>query len=1096
MNLTAQQSLENIRQKRNKWVEANQENGFQQGIERLLSDLYPDQAHFVYELLQNAEDARATEIHFHLEAKKLTVTHNGARTFSDKDVESITSIGNSTKRDDVNQIGKFGVGFKAVFAYTKTPQVFSGEYSFRIHDLVVPEWVSNHAATAGETRFEFPFDNQKSAEQCFEEIAKWLNGMPDTVLLFLRQVSKISWEIEGQGKGQVYRENLKGTQIIEISQQATGDETEYATQWLRFEKPLPDKPSLFVSIAYSLEQLADSYQKFDVSKPIAEQLKVTALDGQLFIYFPADKETTDLKFHLHAPFSSTVARDSIPHTKENAELLSLIAELVAESLEEIKKLNLLTIDFLEVLPNSGDSLNSFYRPLFQACLDAMGEKALVPLHGGGHAPADNLLSGPASIRNVIDNKLLPFFVGEKLRWVAGVPQKNSRPDRFLRSLGINEWSWSQLIVSVDEEFNHSKSKFTLEESLNWLQQRSDEWMQAFYALLNEALNQNLTYEERNQIAGDLRKRHLYGSELLELAKAWQVIRASENLHLIGSDVYLPKEGRLFHENITLLKMEILKGRKSARLDNAEQFIKIAGVREVDEGAEIKTTLNRFYSEKDVQIDWQTHLTHLERFTTYWQENGPTYFGSNPTTRLFKDYSIFRSRRGNRLKPQEAFIDSPIMETGISSIYEDDVILSPNYDKICGVLEFAKSTGVKDCLEIILTSTWDNPDKSKLGKGSGNETAFKDEKDYTIENVEDLLLKKQLPISRLIWRTLSNASSENLQARYRPNKSTSYKYADSQLIHFLRKYSWIPTASGNFKKPSEICREELIEGFIYDDRNGWLTAIEFEANIQAEREKSNEQSRAKQQAAQALGLNEELVTELADIAPEEQEELLQALKEKKRRKKAEESKLKDLVEGKSISPRQNFDDAFNRNGKVSPLIDQAQESSPVNNPERYKEKISEELGQRRQDEPKRQERTKSRIVNILEPKNQEVRDFFIAEYNGHCQICEQTFPRKSDGKPYFQAVYIIPHATAAWTGMSGNVLCLCAQCSAKFQHGAVGWKNNATPSEQLLALVPESDSGVKPVLTMRLIGDETVIKFSDRHLLQIQALFQTEVVTVK
>ena len=92
---------------------------------------------------------------------------------------------------------------------------------------------------------------------------------------------------------------MQDTQIIEISQQATGDETEYVTQWLRFEKPLPDKPSLFVSIAYQLEQLADSYQKFDVSKPVAEQLKVTEAAGKLFIFFPADKETTKLSFHIH-----------------------------------------------------------------------------------------------------------------------------------------------------------------------------------------------------------------------------------------------------------------------------------------------------------------------------------------------------------------------------------------------------------------------------------------------------------------------------------------------------------------------------------------------------------------------------------------------------------------------------------------------------------------------------------------------------------------------------------------------------------------------------------------------------------------------------
>src|SRR5262245_16671505 len=100
----ARQTLEEIRRKRARWVEANRENGFEEGIHRLLSDLYPDKAHFVYELLQNAEDAGATQINFQLDSEKLVATHNGSRRFNEKDVVSITSIGASTKRDQVNQI--------------------------------------------------------------------------------------------------------------------------------------------------------------------------------------------------------------------------------------------------------------------------------------------------------------------------------------------------------------------------------------------------------------------------------------------------------------------------------------------------------------------------------------------------------------------------------------------------------------------------------------------------------------------------------------------------------------------------------------------------------------------------------------------------------------------------------------------------------------------------------------------------------------------------------------------------------------------------------------------------------------------------------
>ena len=82
-------------------------------------------------LLQNAEDTTANTVRFTLSNEDIRFEHNGARFFNLKDVESITSIGVSTKRNDPTNIGKFGVGFKAVFAYTNTPEIHSGEFSIQ-----------------------------------------------------------------------------------------------------------------------------------------------------------------------------------------------------------------------------------------------------------------------------------------------------------------------------------------------------------------------------------------------------------------------------------------------------------------------------------------------------------------------------------------------------------------------------------------------------------------------------------------------------------------------------------------------------------------------------------------------------------------------------------------------------------------------------------------------------------------------------------------------------------------------------------------------------------------------------------------------------
>jgi HSP90 family molecular chaperone len=131
--------LENLIEESESIVKALKSNRLK-GIYNLLTELYPDNAHFVYELLQNAEDAKATKLTFALGVNGLIFKHNGKRQFTETDIESILSIGNTTKKDDVNQIGKFGVGFKAVFSYTNTPKVYSGQWAFEIHDLICPRF--------------------------------------------------------------------------------------------------------------------------------------------------------------------------------------------------------------------------------------------------------------------------------------------------------------------------------------------------------------------------------------------------------------------------------------------------------------------------------------------------------------------------------------------------------------------------------------------------------------------------------------------------------------------------------------------------------------------------------------------------------------------------------------------------------------------------------------------------------------------------------------------------------------------------------------------------------------------------------------------
>ena len=135
------------------------------GLKKLLSQFYPDKNHFIYELLQNAEDAGATRVEFQVCNDKLIFSHNGLEPFTNRHIDAITNISFSTKLEDDSKAGKFGIGFKSVYAFTETPYIYTDRISFAIKDMFYPEELPSRK-TQGMTIFEFPFNNEKlSPEQ-------------------------------------------------------------------------------------------------------------------------------------------------------------------------------------------------------------------------------------------------------------------------------------------------------------------------------------------------------------------------------------------------------------------------------------------------------------------------------------------------------------------------------------------------------------------------------------------------------------------------------------------------------------------------------------------------------------------------------------------------------------------------------------------------------------------------------------------------------------------------------------------------------------------------------------------------------------------
>ena len=231
-----------------------------QGIRHLsfLGRLYTDRTHFVFELLQNAEDAGATRILFSLFDDRLEVTHDG-RLFDERDVRGVCGVGEGTKTEDLTQIGKFGIGFKSVYAYTTTPEVHSGGEGFRIENYVRPYAVRipSQPVTPGPRFLSFPLTLKRYRQKPHAKKSALASIILSArTLLFLRKINEIEYKLPSSTGGVYLRDEIArgpGRQVCVIGQKNGKDEEE---NWLVFERPVPvpgNLETVHVEVSFRLE---------------------------------------------------------------------------------------------------------------------------------------------------------------------------------------------------------------------------------------------------------------------------------------------------------------------------------------------------------------------------------------------------------------------------------------------------------------------------------------------------------------------------------------------------------------------------------------------------------------------------------------------------------------------------------------------------------------------------------------------------------------------------------------------------------------------------------------------------------------------------
>ena len=777
-------------------------------IGRLISEqLYSDRSHFVYELLQNAEDALERrfrqhpndsfrcEVQFRLFYDKLEFRHFGVP-FNEEDVKGISDVLKGTKQEDFVQIGKFGIGFKSVYAFTSSPEIHSGDEHFVIKRYIRPEEKDPNpelSIAPGETIFVFPFNHKDlSPKRAFDLILNKLRGLGPRVLMFLRRINEIEWSIEpdpDREKGQ-YLKEVRKYDSCKIAHRVTviGEKNGQGEEenWLIFERSVvvpDDSGKVPVEVGFRLETSAK-----DKTKSIAR-----INSAPLVVYFPTEK-ATGLGFLIQGPYRTTPARDNIRKDDDwNRELTKETAELVVESLRQLKEMDLLSVSLLEALPIRVADFpeDSMFYPIFNRVREALMNEDLLPTDDGTFIAARNakLVRG-AELIEVLNHEQLStlFQSNDEIKWLSSNITQGRTPD--LRSYLTNE-------LHIDEV---GPKIFSRNLSEQFLFSQTDEWFIRFYKFLS---GQRKLWNHPWSVLRD--------KPILRLQDGVNVNPfrpdGSPNAYLaVGTDT---------DTSLPIVKVELSQHKE------AHRFLSDLDIPELDIVAEVTEKILPKYRDDSVTVESEENkrdLIKIERATkTDSHKKKERLRGA-----LLKTPFIL----AERLSAEDAVYRKPgqvYFKTDKLCMYFDgnDSFACVSLDHRQSVL--FKDLGVKKTVRVHRKKS-DFQGYVSIINSHGWHKRGLDKFDPRAK-VDGLKHALAIPIpkkSSFIWNNIAIQNSDCIRGVV--EKSTRKTYEGSSKENQLSKFgklltdnAWLPDPNGNIHKPSDLALEDLPESFIRDEK---------------------------------------------------------------------------------------------------------------------------------------------------------------------------------------------------------------------------------------------------------------------------------------
>lgn len=353
--------------------------------------------HVVSELLQNADDAGATEANVLIEDGAFVFEHNGSD-FTKEQFESLCRFGHSNKRT-LHTIGFRGMGFKSTFSIGPVVKVLTPtlRVAFEATRFTQPRWIDDPAPASAQTRISISIGSSFSQGDLEKNLSEWKN-CPYSLLFFKNLQS-----MTVAGVRTVWKMAEVGPVPRSRWMQLDGASTSHlivSSEYVSF----PDEA------IREIRQERGDPETSEFNMPPCRVDIVLGAPGLLYVVLPTGV-ATKLPFACNAPFLQDPARMGIkdPQTSPtNSWLLKRIGALAADSVStwvNEKKLSMRDrATAYQMLPNvdtddstiAGDCAS---RVMDEAKKVLSGENLLLA-SDGSVVPARGAIDFPREIRAV------------------------------------------------------------------------------------------------------------------------------------------------------------------------------------------------------------------------------------------------------------------------------------------------------------------------------------------------------------------------------------------------------------------------------------------------------------------------------------------------------------------------------------------------------------------------------------------------------------------------------------------------------------------------------------------------------------------------